>query len=83
MSAQPIRDQIIAHLNDLTDTQAAKVLDFIEAIEANQAETEYDEASDPMLDGTLFFSGTADLGERAEEILEEGFGGNGWILAVS
>jgi hypothetical protein len=66
-----IREQIIARLDHLNEAQAAKVLEFIETIEEPAGEEEYDEANDPLIG---FFSGPPDLGERAEEILEEEFG---------
>lgn len=66
-----IREQIIARLDHLTIVQATKVLEFIETVEEEAVEVEYDEANDPLIG---FFSGPPDLGERSEEILEEEFG---------
>ena len=67
-----IREQIIARLDHLNDAQATKVLEFIEAVE----DEEYSAENDPMLNGELLFSGSANLGEDAEEILEQEFGIN-------
>lgn len=70
MNALPIRKQIIACLEQLSDEQATKVLSFIETMEAPP----YSPESDPMLNGELFFAGSHDLGENAEAILEQEFG---------
>lgn len=69
MNALPIREQIIAHLDRLSEEQKAKVLSFIEAIEAPP----YSLENDPMLNGELFFAGSPDLGENAEDILYQLF----------
>ena len=70
MSALPLRDQIIAYLEKLSDEQASKVLNFIQTIEEAEIEPDYDE-EDPAIG---FFSGPPDLAERSEEILQREYG---------
>lgn len=68
MSALPIREEVIEQLKVLSDEQVAQVLDFIQSVRKERRP--YSEANDPMLSGELFFSGSEDLSEQSEEILE-------------
>jgi hypothetical protein len=61
-----IREQIIARLDYLNDAQATKVLEFIEAVEEEAVEVEYDEANDPLLG---FFSDPPDSVGRTGQTL--------------
>jgi hypothetical protein len=70
MNALSIRDEVIAEIKEMSDEEIATVLKFIKSLHIE----EYDERKDPFLTGEMFFSGTPDLGERAEEILEQELG---------
>jgi hypothetical protein len=65
MNAFPLRDAVIARLQQLSDEQITHVLAFIQVIQGQP----YDQEKDPLLTGELLFSGQPDLGDRAEDIL--------------
>lgn len=65
VNALPLRNSVIARLQQLSDEQIAHVLLFIQTIQGQQ----YDERTDPLLNDELSFLGQPDLGERAEDIL--------------
>lgn len=71
MSALPIRQAIITRLDELTEDEAAAVLDFIESLQLKRDEAEHDAPHDPLAG---FFEGPSDLAERSEEILHQEFG---------
>ena len=65
MNALPIREKIIAHLDNLSEEQVTKVLTFIETIETST----YDPQTDPMLNGELLFNGSPDLSEENDPLI--------------
>lgn len=71
MSALPVRQAIIARLDELSEDQAAAVLRFIETVQSKYNVAEDDEINDPLVG---FISGPTDLAERTEEILWAEFG---------
>jgi hypothetical protein len=71
MSAQTIREQLIAKVLTLTDEQASAILQFAQTLEADSLPDDYDPAQDPIVG---FISGPTDLAERSKEILRSEFG---------
>ena len=72
MSAQTIREQLIAEIQTLSDEKLSMLLYITRALgrysEANEGVEEYDEANDPTIG---LISGPTDISERVKEILRD------------
>jgi hypothetical protein len=68
MSAQTIREQLIAKVLTLTDEQASAILQFAQTLEADSLPDDYDPDNDPTVG---LISGPTDVSERVKEILRD------------
>ncbi len=71
MSALPIREAVIARLQDLSDEQVEEVLEFINEVQSERIIATEPEEDDPAIG---FFSGPSDFAARSKEILRREFG---------
>jgi hypothetical protein len=71
MTANPIREKIMAQLDDLSDEQATAVLEFIESVKDSESIVADDLENDPLVG---FISGPTDMAEHTEELLKREFG---------
>ena len=71
MSALPIREAVVARLQELSDAEVAEVLEYIEVVQSQRITIEASEDDDPAIG---FFSGPPDFAAQSKEILRREFG---------
>jgi hypothetical protein len=65
-----LREQLIARIDTLSETQLAELLRYIEVLQSPELPDDYDPDNDPTIG---FISGPTDLAERTEDILNAEF----------
>jgi hypothetical protein len=76
VSTSALREQVERKLDEFNDQQLAELLRYIEIMESNVLQDDYDEDKDPTIG---FISGPTDLASRAKEILcDENTFRSGW-----